>query len=333
MLFLKKKEKTEFNEEEILCDLIENYIELANASKSTLDEYISIIALIKMIIPQYKKYYKRLNLYLNKFEENGIVNEYEKCKTNIAKNIFSENDFKPNIELADKRLYNFFDGCTDWGMHYLIIYGLCGKPITPKQRYIMAKLFQGNYYCFYKQKRYYSMLALKDKHYNPITNNEEKKNWKNINDYQMNKEIAIAYRKEKNEGKYEEYLLKAKQCYDIGSDDLARFYITNKQFDKAKNEIDLIISRRERQAEEDGYMYNLDNDTYTKQLVDYYNQKKNYPYQRKDILEKFNIDIKTFNQIAKDIKDNSEYKNLQGYSEKAMIYFSNIFKTQNRKED
>lgn len=314
----KKKEKIEsftVEEKDILCNLVEKYIEIATANDTTLDDYISIIALIIILQKQYPEYLKNLQYYIDLFDKKGILEEYEKNSTNTPKKIFSENHFESNVDLAEKMLYSFFEGCTRRPIHFLIIIGLCGRPITPKQKYIMARIFEGNYYSFYQQKRYYSILSLNDPYDNfNFSNKSDKILYENANNYSRNKEIAIAFQKEKNDKKYEEYMLKAEQ-YNVGAnEDLFRFYMRNGELKKAKECLDKL--EKKYKENKDGYNY------YIKPLVEFYNYKIKYPYLRKDILEKFNIDIKTFNEIIKPIKDNIEYKCKDGYSEKAIEYLT-----------
>ena len=123
-----------------------------------------------------------------------------------------------------------------------------------------------------------------------------------------------------NKNDYEKYMLKALSYTKKGDTDLARFYIREKRFDEAKGQIDKIIKDRKKFAKEDGYDYCLEKDTYTKQLVDFYELKVKYPYIRREIIEMFDIDVKTFNNLTKDIKDNIEYKKDSNYSQKIISY-------------
>ena len=152
--FFKKKEVLQipYSEKEVLCNLIENYIIIANKNNTTLDDYISIIAFTKLLQIQYKEYAKDLQFYINKFEKQGILDEYQTYFKSVPKRIFIENHFQANMDLASEMLYGWFDGCTNRPMHYMIIFGLCGKPLTNKQKYIMAQIFEANWEIFSMQK-------------------------------------------------------------------------------------------------------------------------------------------------------------------------------------
>lgn len=325
MTIFRKKEKLEYTEKEILCDLIENYITVANQNDTTLDDYISIISLIKVLQNEYKEYNKYFQKYIEIFREKGILDEYRTYQKSKPKQIFIENNFKENTKLAEKMLYGWFDGCTSRPMHLMIIFGLCGNPTTKKQKYIMAQLFEANWSIFNKQKQYYTKLYLNvGVNADGIWNShKEKEDYINAQYYAKYKTLATS---SNNKDDYEKYMLKAKEYKNVGNSDLARFYISNKQFDKAKDEIDLIILNKTKIAKEDGYVYELDKDTYTKQLVIYYKYKSKYPYLRKELLEMFNLDIKTFNKMTKDIKDNLDFKNNSGYSDKIIEFLKNKIK-------
>lgn len=314
-------------EKEILCDLIEKYIEIANINNTTLDDYISIISLIQMLQVQYKEYINDFQMYIREFDKNGIMHKYQTYFKNTAKQIFIENDWKPNVDLAYDMLYGFFDGCTNRFMHLLIIFGLCGKPTTQKQKYIMSSVFVANSSIFENQKIYYSKMYIDAGIY--VNNNsiwidkKQKKNYIKSQYCTTYKNIALAYRNKKDDKNFEKYMLKAEKYHDCANDELARFYIKNKNFQGAEECIKKIISGKKHQAKQEGYIYNLENDIYTKQLVEYYNFRVKYPYIRKELLEIFNIDIKTFNRLVESIKDDEEYKKNSNYSNKIIDYLKN----------
>ena len=191
--------KKELTEREVLCDLIEKYINIANENNTTLNDYISIIALIKMLQVQYKEYAKDFQKYIDMFRENGILDEYQLYFKSTPKKIFIQNNFKPNPELAQNMLYEYFEGCTSRFMNYLILFGLCGKPITKKQRYIMAHIFEGNSNSFSKQTLYYTNLYLENGVFVNLYNLTffEKIKHENSEKYQMYKQLAEACIKEK----------------------------------------------------------------------------------------------------------------------------------------
>lgn len=318
------------SEKEILCDLIEKYIEIANMNNNTLDDYMSIIALIQMLQVQYKEYINDFQKYIKEFDRKGIMLEYQTYFKNTPKQIFIENKWHPNVDLAYDKLYGYFDGCTSRFMNYLILFGLCGKPTSKKQKYIMSSIFEGNSTIFENQKIYYSKMYLNDGIYineNSIwVDKEHKKNYINAHYYRTYKNIALAYRSKKDDKNFEKYMLKATKYVGGVNDELTRFYIKNKDFQNAEKCIKKIIDRKKQQARKDGDIYNLENDTYTKQLVDYYNFKVKYPYIRKELLEMFNIDTKTFNNITKEIQDNKEYKLNSCYSNKTIDYIQEKIK-------
>lgn len=319
--FFKKKEVLQipYSEKEVLCNLIENYIIIANKNNTTLDDYISIIAFTKLLQIQYKEYAKDLQFYINKFEKQGILDEYQTYFKSVPKRIFIENHFQANMDLASEMLYGWFDGCTNRPMHYMIIFGLCGKPLTNKQKYIMAQIFEANWEIFSMQKEYYTKLYLNSGIYtnNYFLSKKDEEDYVKTQYYMKYKNLAKV---SNNKNDYEKYMLKALSYTKKGDTDLARFYIREKRFDEAKGQIDKIIKDRKKFAKEDGYDYCLEKDTYTKQLVDFYELKVKYPYIRREIIEMFDIDVKTFNNLTKDIKDNIEYKKDSNYSQKIISY-------------
>jgi len=286
----KPKLHCNYTEKEILCDLIEKYIEIANINDSTLDDYVSVISLIKMLQLQYKEYSNDFQKYIYKFEKKGILSEYQKYFKNVPKQIFEKNDWQPNIKLADDMLYGFFNGCTSRFMHFLIIFGLCGKPVTKKQKCIMAHLFETNSVAFSKQTIYYLNLYFKSGVIS--TNNPfvKKSTLIKLEKKRFYKLLAEAYMREKN-------------------------YTTAIEFFEYTIQIVKSIPNK-----------NIKKDETIKELnlkIKYAKFKIKYPYVRKDLLNIFNIDIKTFNLITKDIKNNEEYKLNQGYSEKVLEYIKN----------
>jgi len=283
------------SEKEILCDLIKKYIEIANKNNTTIDDYMSIIALIKTLQIEYKEYAGDFQKYLDLFKKNGILDEYQSYFKSVPKQIFINNHFKKNIDLAYNMLYDFFEGCTSRFMHFLIIFGLCGKPITKKQKYIMAHLFEANSASFSKQTIYYTNLYLKSGLL--ISNNNysflERMNTPKMEQYRFYKLLSEAYIKEKD-------YLKAIDCLNIAIKKVKSLYKT------MLNKKVIIKNLNERLA--------------------YVNFKIKYPYIRKELLEKFNIDIKTFNNITENIKDNIDYKLNGGYSEKIIEYLEEKLK-------
>lgn len=326
-LFYKPKIKNnefEYTEKEIIIDLIQKYIALANENGTTLDDYISIIALIKVLKNQYKNYQAELNQYLELFNEKGILNEYD-TYSNITKKVFSENNYNLNITLAYDNLFNYFDGATNRFMNYLILFGLCGKPVTSKQKYIMSKIFQENASSFSKQRIYYNKLYQQDPFVmdsDSFINKNHEKEYIRFQNFQMYKDMALAYRREHKDKLFEENMLEASKYHYLANEDLCRYYINNKEFEKAKKCLEKIEIGEKEFAQKEKISYKNRYSKHLGPLVEYYNQRKNYPYIRKELLEMFNLDIKKFNELTKDIKDNIEYKNLTGYSEKIIDYLN-----------
>ena len=275
-----------FSEKEILCDLIEKYIEIANTNDTTLDDYMSIISLIKMLQLQYKEYAGDLQEYIEMFRKNGILDEYQIYFQSTPKRIFIQNKFHSNPELAYNMLYGYFDGCTSRFMNYLILFGLCGKPITKKQRNIMAHIFEGNSSLFNKQTLYYTKLYLDNGIFINSYNLSflEKNKYEQVEKYIMYKQLASAYMGEKQ---YNNAILAYEKSIK---------YVKKTNLNKNRC-IDEINER-----------------------IEYAKFKISYPYIRKELLELFNIDIKRFNILVKDIKDNIEYKKNGSYSEKIIEY-------------
>ena len=288
--FLKKKEvfQMPYSEKEVLCNLIENYIVIANKNNTTLDDYISIIAFTKLLQIQYKEYAKNFQIYINRFEKQGILDEYQTYFKNIPKQIFIKNNFQKNVGLASEMLYGWFDGCTSRFIHFLIIFGLCGRPNTLKQKEIMFNLFEANSTSFSKQMIYYGTLYLnskKSKH--EQFNRLEDKNYEYNTNYRICKNIAEAYIREKNYNKALEYFEKA-------------IYYLKKPKHPTLNVKSILEKINFR--------------------INYTKTKQKYPYIRREIIEMFNIDVKTFNNLTKDIKDNLEYKKDSNYSQKIINY-------------
>ncbi|MBQ8473144.1 MAG: zinc ribbon domain-containing protein [Bacilli bacterium] len=312
-----------FSEKEILCDLIEKYIEIANTNDTTLDDYMSIISLIKMLQLQYKEYAGNLQEYIEMFRKNGILDEYQTYFKSTPKKIFMQNNFHPNPDLAENMLYGYFEGCTSRFMNYLILFGLCGKPITSQQKRIMATIFEGNSSSFSKQKIYYSKLYLDDgiiAEDDSFIDDIDKQNYINAQHYIRYRDIANGYAKEKNYKLYEFYMKEASKYNGGAYEDLCRFYITHKNFENARTVLDKFIKHQKDFSIKQKIPYKYRYENKIKPLEDYYNFKFKYPYIRKELLELFDIDIKRFNILVKDIKDNIEYKKNGNYSEKTIEY-------------
>lgn len=161
--FLKKKEEDinfecNYNEKFILCNCIENYIEIANKNSDKKDDYFSIIALIYMFRKQYPEYIEDLNVYLDKFHEGNILEDYYFNETNIAKKMFTK--YGTNPKKAREYLFGFVNGCNSRFMSYLVMIGLCGKPTTPLARFVLATIYNYNSSMFCKQAIYYTTLYL-----------------------------------------------------------------------------------------------------------------------------------------------------------------------------
>lgn len=159
--FLNKSNSNSNEEIKILCNCVENYIEIANLNSNTLDDYFSIIALIKMFEHQYRNYSSHFKPYLDKFKDNGILDEYYKNKKNIAKKVFEK--YGTNTKKAREFLFKFVEGTNSRFISYLIMIGLCGPPTTPLARYVLATIYNHNSSLFNKQAIYYTQLYINKK--------------------------------------------------------------------------------------------------------------------------------------------------------------------------
>ena len=154
----KEKIEIKYNEKEILCNVIDTYINIAKVNNNSLDDYISIIALIKMFQKQYKKYYNSFNKYIIMFKENGQYYKYIKSKSNLAKKYFKKYGTNPRI--AYNYLYSYIPESPSRFIHYLILIGLTGKPKTKFQYHILSTIYNANSVSFYKQRIYYNELYI-----------------------------------------------------------------------------------------------------------------------------------------------------------------------------
>ena len=188
-------------EKEILCDCIEKYIEMANNNHNTLDDYISIIALINQYKVQYPKYKKDFDYYIGLFKKQGIYEKYLKDEDNITKKYYEK--YKTNMIFVENNIFGFIDNCSSKFMFYLLLLGLIGKPKTPKQRYLLATIFERNSLCFYKQMIYYGNLYLNNRLYLDqikldIRYKKEKKKLITMHKRRFYNMLGIGYERSKN---------------------------------------------------------------------------------------------------------------------------------------
>lgn len=189
------------SEKEILCDCIEQYIEIANKNNNTLDDYISIIALIIQYKKQYPKYKKEFDYYIENFKQQGIYQEYINNQTNITKIYF--NKYRTNPSFVEDNIFGYVKGCSSRFMFNLLLLGLIGNPKTAQQRYLLATIFERNSYSFYKQMIYYANLYLNNKLYlNPIKHDirfkKEKNYLINMHKKRFYNMLGTGYEKSKN---------------------------------------------------------------------------------------------------------------------------------------
>ena len=149
--------------------------------------------------------------------------------------------------------------------------------------------------------------------------NKKKKFKTNYQEYWDNINTAIKFYKKKDFNNFEKYMIISLN-YGPPPDMLIRYYINNNNFALAKHYLEKKIELKYYKFEKDNLEYVLDNDPYTKQLVEYYKFKVKYPYIRKDLLKMFNIDIKTFNLLTKEINNDENYKKNRNYSNKIIDY-------------
>lgn len=148
------------SEKEILCNCIENYIELANTNGNIIDDYYSIISFIKTLQNQYNEYSNDFEKYLKIFKENGILDSYNLQNNNIAQKYFLK--YGINLQKSYELLTGFAEGCKSRYINFLIVIGLCGKPLSKESRKILAMAYSWNMYLFANQSIYYTELYLKD---------------------------------------------------------------------------------------------------------------------------------------------------------------------------
>lgn len=182
-----KNKNTEYTEKEILCNTIENYIELANTNKNTLSDYLCIISLIKIWKSQYKEYVKEFDEYLKIFEKQGLLNIYK--QDDIVFTTYQKFGINPKIANEIKR--GFIEGCTSRYINFMIAITVCGKPNSSYSRIVLAEIYNWNFSIFNKQAIYYANLCLMD-------NDKDIRVLElNAKNYEKNKQydIAITYYK------------------------------------------------------------------------------------------------------------------------------------------
>lgn len=149
--------KNDFEEKYILCDCIENYIEIANINNNTLYDYHCIISFIEILKEQYPIYKQSLNKYLKDFKNNGFLDDY--CKTDIVYKTYKKYGINPAI--ANDIKSGFVEGCPSRYINFMIAIVVCGQPKSSYSRMVLSEIYNWNYTCFYKQVIYYNELYLK----------------------------------------------------------------------------------------------------------------------------------------------------------------------------
>lgn len=185
-------------EQRLLCDVIENYIEIANINNSTLDDYISIIAFLYILRKQYPCYSDSFDKYLSIFEEKGIVKKYFKSNSNIAKIYLTK--YEGNLKKADDIIHGFIPGCSNRFINFMIAIGICGKPTDNLRKQLLARAYSWNSYSFAKQAIYYTNLCLNDNKYDTNLLIQNAENYLKIKDYDKALEY---YKKALNKSKFD----------------------------------------------------------------------------------------------------------------------------------
>lgn len=203
--------KIEMNERNILCDCIENYINIANKNNTTLDDYFSIIAFINILKKQYPNYIDDFNKYIYIFDNTGIIELYNKNNTNIAKKYFCL--YEGNDDKAYEIINGFIPNCSNRFINFMIAIGICGPPTTVRKKHILSQAYSWNSYSFAWQSIYYTNLCLEEEKNNLYLLELNADNYLKVRDYgtainyykyvlkksksnlYLYKKIAIAYRR------------------------------------------------------------------------------------------------------------------------------------------
>lgn len=146
-----------FEEREILCDCIKQYIKIANINNNKLSDYFCIISFLNILKEQYPNYSKDFNYYLNFFDNAGILKEYK--KNDIVYTTYKLYGISPDI--ANDIKTNFIEKCSSRYINFMVAIAICGKPVDAHSRYILQDIYSWNYTTFTKQKIYYIELYLK----------------------------------------------------------------------------------------------------------------------------------------------------------------------------
>lgn len=148
-------------EKDILCNCIEQYIEIANKNPSTLNSYCLIIAFLFQLKKQYPQYNYFLNKYINLFNDKGILKYYAENKAeNIADIYFKK--YAGDITKADEIIHGYIHMSPNRFFNFMIAIGIIGPPNSKDKRLLLAKAYSWNSYAFVKQSIYYTDLCLKD---------------------------------------------------------------------------------------------------------------------------------------------------------------------------
>jgi hypothetical protein len=148
-------------EKDILCDCIEQYIEIANKNPNTLNSYCLIIAFLFQLKKQYPQYDYYFAKYINSFKDKGILEYYTENKDkNIADIYFTK--YTGNITKADGIINGYIHDCPNRFFNFMIAIGIIGSPNSEDKRLLLAKAYSWNSYVFVKQSIYYTDLCLKN---------------------------------------------------------------------------------------------------------------------------------------------------------------------------
>lgn len=325
--FLKRKEEIitfEYNYDEkfILCNCIENYIEIAKNTNNK-DDYFSVIALIYMFRKQYPEYIEDLNVYLDKFHEENILEDYYFNETNIAKKMFTK--YGTNPKKAREYLFGFVNGCNSRFMSYLVMIGLCGRPTTPLSRFVLATIYNYNSSIFCKQAIYYTNLYLNNK----LCESEYKKDLRGEK-YAKNSHLIFLYKYLGTSYERNKEYNNSLKCYELSNSlqDIMWLQIRNKKYKEANKTLNkLLISNK-------SSIYKKINLLSTKKYI--HNCIK-YPYIQKELREIINnyfksknitieFSQKDFNNLNKkyNITNNKKFCKNKKYSKKSIEYIQSI---------
>lgn len=228
-----------FNEKEILCNCVEQYINIANKNNNKLSDYFCIISFLNILKEQYPSYSKDFNRYLNFFDTAGILKKYK--KDDIVYSTYKLYGISPDV--ANDIKMGFVDGCSSRYINFMIAIAICGKPTNAHSRYILQDIYSWNYTAFAKQKIYYIELYLKmgldpNLFINKIVSRRE---IKKIHLSLLYSRLGDSYNKIHMFEKAETYYKKAVKLDDYYYKKIISFYKQNK---KTKKMVDYLTNEK-----------------------------------------------------------------------------------------